>query len=235
MVLTMFTIFLATFLFVYLFVSICCFSMSHFAVLYKYWGWLLLVISIVNSCILETVVSIPVVSHPCFLLCKYIVPEESLFVSSSKWRVVQRAVLHYDANGTRTVEPRVEGWLIVDVLQTKTIPSLIPQWLRQGLQTCFCSDLTAFSSVDSDCHRDATCCWSRLLITLKALRFVGVFRAHRSYDPWPTTYDDCWISKCYRWITPFAYLFAGLGWTNSLTLVPPMKRRSGALITSSDS
>jgi len=26
--------------------------------------------------------------------------------------------------------------------------------------------------------------------------------------------------------------FAGLGWTNSLTLVPPMKRRSGVLITS---
>ena len=219
------------------FVSICYFSISRFAVLYKYWGWLLLVISIVNSCILGTaVVSIPVVSHPYFLLWKYIVSKESLFVSSSKWRVAQkgegsvseRAVLRYDANG----RPRVEGWLIVDVLQTKAIPSLILQWLRQGLPNVLLQ-----GSDYIQLRRFRLPSRHHLLLIPTPDRFEssqicgGFFRAHRSYDlRWllniealPVNYPICLF---------IIIFFAGLGWTNSLTLVPPMKRRSGALITS---
>jgi len=186
--------------------------MSRFAVLHKYWGWLLLVISIVNSCILGTaVVSIPVVSHPCFLLWKYIVSEESLFVSSSKWRVAQkgkdsvseRAVLHYDANGTRTVEPRVQGWLIVDVLKTKATPSLIPQWLRQGLPNVLLQ-----GSDYIQLRRFRLPSRHHLLLIPTPDRFessqiCGVSFS-RTSQLWPMTYDLRWISK--RWITPFAYL-----------------------------
>ena len=220
--------------------------MSRFAVLHKYWGWLLLVISIVNSCILGTaVVSIPVVSHPCFLLWKYIVFEESLFVSSSKWRVAQkgedsvnaRAVLHYDANGTRTVEPRVEGWLIVDVLQTKAIPSLIPQWLRQGLP-----NVLPQGSDYIQLRRFRLPSRYHLLFIPTPDRFEGsqiceVFFS-RAPQLLPTNYDLQWLLNIEALPVNYAIclfiiiFFAGLGWTNSLTLVPPMKRRSGALITS---